>query len=255
MMEKTNSKKKLVIKDGKIVGRTKSQRKDKGQTKVTAYMLWAKEIRQELARSDPHLDFTQTSKKLGELWATVGQHEKYIWKRRAKRAADSAKVSGGRQQQNQQQQPPHHIQQVRQQTETKKMRSPPGRKFINKGQKELISPTNNSMMSVNASQDAKGAPKPHGVDQTVYKAVGTTPLDVAAHIRLLGESLTIIGERLTEHEGQIAVSGSFSVLLDSLLCVLAPLMCLTQQVPQMNVIPQEQLSSLMDNIAYIMPGL
>uniref|UniRef100_A0A146M0P8 HMG box-containing protein 4 n=1 Tax=Lygus hesperus TaxID=30085 RepID=A0A146M0P8_LYGHE len=208
MMEKTNSKKKLVIKDGKIVGRTKSQRKDKG-----------------------------------------------IWKRRAKRAADSAKVSGGRQQQNQQQQPPHHIQQVRQQTETKKMRSPPGRKFINKGQKELISPTNNSMMSVNASQDAKGAPKPHGVDQTVYKAVGTTPLDVAAHIRLLGESLTIIGERLTEHEGQIAVSGSFSVLLDSLLCVLAPLMCLTQQVPQMNVIPQEQLSSLMDNIAYIMPGL
>ena len=52
---------------------------------------------------------------------------------------------------------------------------------------------------------------------------GMTPrdtLDAAAHLTLLGESLSIIGERLREHEGQIAVSGSLSVLLDSLLCSL-----------------------------------
>ena len=30
---------------------------------------------------------------------------------------------------------------------------------------------------------------------------------------LLGESLSVIGQRLTEHKGQIAVSGSLSVLL------------------------------------------
>lgn len=34
----------------------------------------------------------------------------------------------------------------------------------------------------------------------LYKVIGTQPVDVAAHLKLLGESLTIIGERLKEHE-------------------------------------------------------
>lgn len=38
------------------------------------------------------------------------------------------------------------------------------------------------------------------LESSVFKPVGTTPLDVAAHLKLLAESLTIIGERLTEHE-------------------------------------------------------
>lgn len=33
-----------------------------------------------------------------------------------------------------------------------------------------------------------------------YKVNGIKPIDVAAHLKLLGESLTIIGERLKEHE-------------------------------------------------------
>lgn len=106
--------------------------------------------------------------------------------------------------------------------------------------------------------------------------MGTQPLDVAAHLKLLGESLSIIGQRLKEHEasfltvhtyfyaifyiivylqGQIAVSGSLSVLLDTLLCSLGPLLCLTQQVEEMNGCSKEILSSILDNIAYIMPGL
>lgn len=88
-----------------------------------------------------------------------------------------------------------------------------------------------------------------------YKVSGTKPMDVAAHFKLLGESLTIIGERLKEHEGQIAVSGSLSVLLDSFLCALGPLMCLTQQIPEVNGAQSETLSGILDNIAYIMPGL
>ena len=55
--------------------------------------------------------------------------------------------------------------------------------------------------------------------------------------------------------GQIAVSGSLSVLLDSLLCATAPLLCLTQQVPELDGIPQDTLKEILDNIAYIMPGL
>lgn len=238
-MERSN-KKKLVIKDGKIVGRVKAQRKDKGKTRFTAYMLWAKEIRSELTKQNPDLDFSQTSKKLGELWASVPFHEKYIWKRRAKRLA----ARGMAKQQQQQHQQTVAI------PDTKKMKSPPSRKFINK-QSVTPASSNNIVLSPETKSN-KGSTT---LDSGVFKPVGTTPLDVAAHLRLLGESLTIIGERLTEHEGQIAVSGSFSVLLDSLLCALGPLLCLTQQVPQLNVIPQEQLSQLMDNIAYIMPGL
>ncbi|XP_050440866.1 HMG box-containing protein 4 [Adelges cooleyi] len=83
----------------------------------------------------------------------------------------------------------------------------------------------------------------------------TQPIDVAAHLALLGESLGIIGQRLKEHQGQIAVNGSVSVLLDSLLCALGPLLCLTQQVTEINVNSQETMSKLMDDIAYIMPGL
>lgn len=82
------------------------------------------------------------------------------------------------------------------------------------------------------------------------------PIDIAAHLKLLGESLECIGERLKEHEGQITVSGSLSVLLDSLLCSLGPLICLTVQVPELNL---EHLgptfSNTLDNIAYVMPGL
>ena len=63
-----------------------------------------------------------------------------------------------------------------------------------------------------------------------YKVTGIEPIDAAAHLKLLGESLSVIGQRLTEHKGQIAVSGSLSVLLDSLLCAMGPLVCLTKQV-------------------------
>jgi hypothetical protein len=50
------------------------------------------------------------------------------------------------------------------------------------------------------------------------KAMGTSALDAAAHLNLLGESLNMIGQKLTEHRGPIAVAGSVSVLLDALLC-------------------------------------
>lgn len=81
------------------------------------------------------------------------------------------------------------------------------------------------------------------------------PLEVAAHLTLLGESLSVIGERLQEHEGQIAVSGSLSVLLDSLLCAMGPLLCLTQTVPQLNGAEPATVNQIVDNVAYIMPGL
>jgi hypothetical protein len=37
-------------------------------------------------------------------------------------------------------------------------------------------------------------------DTPMYKVTGTSPMDVAAHFALLGESLSIIGERLKDVE-------------------------------------------------------
>ena len=72
----------------------------------------------------------------------------------------------------------------------------------------------------------------------------------------MGESLSVIGSRLAVHKGQIPVAGSLSVLLDSMLCAMGPLLCLTKQIPELkNAIPEEKLNKTLDNIAYIMPGL
>ncbi|KAL5242611.1 hypothetical protein ACI65C_010021 [Semiaphis heraclei] len=103
---------------------------------------------------------------------------------------------------------------------------------------------------IDSSVDASNKSKPN-----IEPLRSTQPIDVAAHLALLGESLDKIGQRLKEHQGQIAVNGSISVLLDSLLCALGPLLCLTQQVTEINVNSQETMSRLMDDIAYIMPGL
>jgi high mobility group protein 2-like 1 len=89
----------------------------------------------------------------------------------------------------------------------------------------------------------------------IFRAIELQPIDVAAYLKLLGESLTVIGEKLKEHNGQITVSGSLSVLLDSLLCALGSLVCLTQQVPVIGNRNATSLSKTLENIAYIMPGL
>jgi len=114
-----------------------------------------------------------------------------------------------------------------------------------------------SSSSTRTSQPLASSPmSPSYASSGLFKVTGTDPLDAAAHLKLLGESLTVIGERLTEHDGQIAVSGSLSVLSDSLLCALGPLMCMTKEVPELKeAVPDVTLKAILDNIAYIMPGL
>ena len=90
-----------------------------------------------------------------------------------------------------------------------------------------------------------------GVRRAGSEVVSGRPLEVAAHLTLLGESLSIIGARLKEHEGQIAVSGSLSVLLDSLLCSMGPLLCLTQAVPQLDGANPATINQILDK--YLLP--
>lgn len=87
MMEKTFKQKKIAgqglhIAVG-VAGKKKATRKDKGSPRVTAYMLWAKDQRANFIKKFPHMDFSSISKKLSDLWATVPQNQKRMWKTKA----------------------------------------------------------------------------------------------------------------------------------------------------------------------------
>ncbi|XP_029020128.1 HMG box-containing protein 4-like [Betta splendens] len=81
------------------------------------------------------------------------------------------------------------------------------------------------------------------------------PVSAAAHLHLLGESLSLIGAHLQETDKVLCVSGSLSLLLDSLLCAVAPLVGLTAQIPELRSCSQHNLAFTLENIAYLMPGL
>jgi len=127
-----------------------------------------------------------------------------------------------------------------------------GKKLQTKGS----TPVRNLMMSPPALRSPLGSPVP---ETRGVPGLGLMPetetINIASHLKLLGESLSVIGERLTEHEGQIAVSGSLSVLLDSLLCAMGTVINLTTRVPELNGADPLVLSETLDNVAYIMPGL
>lgn len=71
------------------------QRKDKGRTRYSAYMLWAKETRHSILLSNPELSFASVSKRLSEMWTKVPTNKKYNWKRRAQRLKNKALKSKG----------------------------------------------------------------------------------------------------------------------------------------------------------------
>lgn len=201
----------------------KAHKEISGNPKLTPFLLWAKSVRPQLEDENTGKDFVTLKTRLGEMWMDLTDAEKYNWKRRAQRLSLKSSEAG------------HHPQGLSQ--------------FKASGSGVV----GNSPILAAAISGAKTKESP--MSSNMYKVTGTEPIDAAAHLKLLGESLSTIGERLCEHEGQIAVSGSLSVLLDSLLCATAPLLCLTQQVPELNGIPQDTLKDILDNIAYIMPGL
>lgn len=231
------SSKKKMIKDGKIV-MGKAQRKDKGKTRYTAYMLWAKEARHQISISNPEMDFASVSKRLGEMWANVPTNVKYNWKRRAKRLANKMKKSNGVKGPPQ---PSKYLQQkyylnknstnnsgspvtptamTKQQKQLQKLLKNEKSKTqsiqnVQKLQKEklstaLVSPTSNANTSkitaVVPIASSSRAVVSNNIIQ-INRPVDLAPIDVAAHLKLLGESLINIGERLSQHE--VAKNHSF----------------------------------------------
>ncbi|XP_001601767.1 HMG box-containing protein 4 isoform X2 [Nasonia vitripennis] len=216
---------------------TKPELAQKPKPRYTAYMLWSKEMRQQLLKESPNMDFTSISKRLGELWATVPNMEKYNWSNRAKRLAEKNQMS-----------PPKKFI-----TKSNIMKSPSS--DSPKKKTDVIRISDLKKLSPQSIRSGKDATRDPTKEMKIFRAIELQPIDVAAYLKLLGESLTVIGERLKEHNGQITVSGSLSVLLDSLLCALGSLMCLTQQVPAIGTQNSASLSKTLENIAYIMPGL
>ncbi|XP_056137045.1 HMG box-containing protein 4-like [Lampris incognitus] len=81
------------------------------------------------------------------------------------------------------------------------------------------------------------------------------PMNAAAHLHLLGESLSLIGHQLLQTNKMVCMSSCLSLLLDSLLCGLAPLACLTSHIPELRSCLQHTMADTLGNIAYVMPGL
>ncbi|KAM9326857.1 HMG domain-containing protein 4 [Gastrophryne carolinensis] len=212
----------------------KKEETDKQKKKnMSAYQVFSKEYRSSIIAEHPGLDFGELSKKLAEVWKQLPEKDKLVWKQKAQYLQHK---------------------QIKAEATTVKCKSSPS---------ESSSKGKGSPPSSGLSLPHKKSPGSSvSISSSPAKVPGTEPIDVAAHLQLLGESLTLIGHRLQETEvminkspGMVAVSGSLSVLLDSILCALGPLVCLTSHVPQLNSCPKQVLSSTLDNIAYVMPGL
>ncbi|XP_060757653.1 HMG domain-containing protein 4a isoform X2 [Neoarius graeffei] len=194
--------------------------KDKKKKKsTTAYQVFCKEYRANINAEQPGLVFGELSKKLAEVWKHLPEKEKQVWKQKAQYL--------------QHKQIKAEATTVKQKTSSTENKIKSSSKVVGMGA-GLTTPSRSSL---------------------TIRLPEVDPIDAAAHLQLLGESLSLIGHRLQETEGMVAVSGSLSVLLDSILCALGPLTCLTAQVPQLNGCPRSVLSNTLDNIAYIMPGL
>lgn len=272
---------------GKDGGRV--ERKDKGKSRYTAYSLWAREYRKS-SKFGKEVDFSTARR---ELWANVSNKDKNIWRRKAKIQATKAKAlekEGKKAEKIMSVNSPNTNSTFINRPTTSRTKKLAEDKQKAKDEMAVVKPAshstpkrarNNSYNRANATTSHSSTKAKGEAASSVYAATNGSstnytsatanstanninmplptiePIDAAAHLKLLGESLTIIGDRLKEHEGQIAVSGSLSVLLDSLLCSLGPLLCLTTNLPGLDKKPQlkANLATTLDNIAYVMPGL
>ncbi|NWQ76637.1 HMGX4 protein, partial [Columbina picui] len=205
--------------------REKEKEREKPKKKnMSAYQVFCKEYRTTIVSEHPGIDFGELSKKLAEVWKQLPEKDKLIWKQKAQYLQ-------------------HKQNKAEATTVKRKASTSDGAPKIKASPTGAVSPHKKSPTSTVV------------VSSSPAKVPETDPIDVAAHLQLLGESLSLIGHRLQETEGMVAVSGSLSVLLDSIVCALGPLACLTTQLPELNGCPKHVLSNTLDNIAYIMPGL
>ncbi|KAH8236179.1 hypothetical protein KR026_003232 [Drosophila bipectinata] len=226
------------------------------------------------------VDFSNVARKLGEMWANVSNREKNAWKRKAKMQATRAKsrdpssptiptqmasngspnpTGSGVQQES-------SFQNRATTSRTKKLAADRQQSAASAAALESSTSQATRRINTRSGRTTQAVSETETLSQSSHQletsAAAASPtsievIDAAAHLKLLGESLTVIGERLKKHNGHVALSGSLSVLLDSLLCSMGPLLCMTTQIPGLENKAQlsRNLATTLDNIAYVMPGL
>lgn len=86
-------------------------------------------------------------------------------------------------------------------------------------------------------------------------SLGITPMDVAAHLTMLGGNMTRLGMALDYLDNDVDATAMYSCLLDSLLCAIGPLLCLTRSISGLEDMPTDTFKKTLDHLAYFMPGV
>ena len=210
------------------------------RTNVTAYTLWCKENRPKVQKANPDMDFASASRALGEIWQGLSNNEKLQWKLKADKIKNGPVLM--RETGPPVPEPVHknHIPASASVRTTSTPHHQPVRRIVN-----------------TAKAASARAPKKSAASEsiTLNKTGQLTPVDVSAYLRLVGESLSAIGRRLSDQRHQMADSQSLSPLLDSTLCALAPLLALTSLDPRLRGCDPSTLSQTLENISSIMPGI
>ncbi|EDV34481.1 uncharacterized protein Dana_GF20942 [Drosophila ananassae] len=262
------------VKDARSPG---GKDKEKVKQRFTAYSLWAREVRKKDLQD---LDFSNVARKLSEMWANVSNREKNAWKRKAKLQATRAKSrdpaspttptqmasNGSASQSGSGIQHETSFQNRATTSRTKKLAADRQQSAATAAALESSTSQNTRRISTRSGRSNQAVSETETLSRislqqenaaAAAQQTSIEVIDAAAHLKLLGESLTVIGERLKKHNGHVALSGSLSVLLDSLLCSMGPLLCMTTQIPGLEnkVQLSRNLAATLDNIAYVMPGL
>lgn len=225
-------------------------------SKITAYTLFARENRSRIQQSYPSLDFANISKRLGEIWRALPQREKMQWKRKAQKQKGLNTVS------------------INNQTNYNSKKQS---KQINKSTTLVAAPKftsvrHNPGYSINYRNRNQAAveikvnlhSKTHLLNEkeiTNYlfetgKPISSNPVDIASCFKILGDSLNAISAKLNSSvEKSFDENDALDLLLDSAICAMSPLICLTSLTPELNVCNENTKKALLDNVVFLMPGI
>ena len=238
----------------------KVDRKDKKQksTKITAYTLFARENRSRIQQSYPQLDFANVSKRLGEVWQALPQREKMQWKRKAQKqkGLNAVPISAPSLVK------PNKPQIGRPSNASKAAAAAAAGQFlsvrhnpansINSRNKQLASQLRVNLRSKTELLDDRQ------ITNCLFepsKTITTNPIDLASCFKILGDSLNGIGMKLNNSDEHFNEGDALDLLLDSAVCAMSPLICLTSSLPGLADCNEKTQRGLLDNVAFLMPGI
>lgn len=115
--------------------------------------------------------------------------------------------------------------------------------------------------SISSCQRSAASSRTISIDDPEYllpeekASLGCKPIDVAAHLKLLGSLLEATGYKLIETNPPLDPTGLQSNLLDIGLCAIASLLCLTREIAGLEHVQEDVFLRMLDHIAYFFPNM